>query len=125
MSELGGIKHDSGKAPYHLVSVCAMEEMLEVLRIGEQKYDAHNWRKGFKWSRLLAAAARHLFAYMRGEDRDPETGRLHTAHLMCCAMFLTEHALRKLGTDDRYIENKEEQPDAEISIDTTVRIVQR
>lgn len=99
-----GIKHDAGKLPWHLISVCATEEMLKVLAFGEKKYAAHNWRGGFKWSRLLAAAARHLFAYMRGENKDPETGLLHVAHLMCCAMFLTEHALRKLGEDDRFNE---------------------
>lgn len=106
---MSGVKFDAGKAPYHLLSVCAMEEMLGVLEFGATKYDSHNWRKGFKWSRLLSAAARHLFAYMKGEDRDPETGRLHTAHLMCCAMFLTEHALRKLGEDDRFKEIEKDQ----------------
>jgi len=100
----GGTKYDTGKLPWHLMSVCATEEMLRVLQFGESKYNAHNWRKGFKWSRLISAAARHLFAYARGEDRDPETGLLHTAHLMCCALFLTEHALRQLGEDDRYVE---------------------
>ena len=101
----GGTKHDSGKLPWHLLSVCAIEEMLRVLEFGSRKYDDHNWRKGFKWTRLISAASRHLFGFMRGEDRDPETGFLHTAHLMCCAMFLTEHVLRKLGDDDRYKES--------------------
>ena len=102
------IKHDTDKLPYHLLSICAVEEMLKVLAFGAIKYPTptHNWRLGFKWSRLLAASARHLFAFMRGEDRDPETGLLHTAHLMCCAMFLTEHVLRKLGSDDRYPETE-------------------
>lgn len=99
-----GTKHDQDKLPYHLLSVCATEEMLKVLQFGANKYTENNWRKGFKWTRLLAAASRHLFAYMRGEDRDPETGYLHTAHLMCCAMFLTEHSIRNLGQDDRYKE---------------------
>ena len=100
-----GIKHDAGKAPWELLSICAVEEMLGVMAHGKLKYSAHNWRGGFVWSRLIAAAARHLFAIMKGEDRDPESGRLHTAHLMCCAMFLTEHYLRKLGKDDRYYES--------------------
>ena len=105
MSNHSGIKHDEGKAPWHLVSVCATDEMLRVLQFGATKYTDHNWRGGFKWSRLIAASARHLFSFMRGQDRDPETGCLHTAHLMCCAMFLTEHVIRKLGTDDRFKED--------------------
>lgn len=100
----GGTKHDTGKHPWHLISVQAIDEMLLVLEFGSRKYAAHNWRKGFEWTRLVSAASRHLFAFLRGEDRDPETGLLHTAHLMCCAMFLTEHVLLKRGTDDRYKE---------------------
>lgn len=98
----GGVKHDTGKLPWDLISVPAMDELLRVLEFGRKKYDAHNWRKGMAWTRLISAAGRHLFAFLRGEDRDPETGYLHTAHLMCCAMFLTEYALLKRGTDDRY-----------------------
>lgn len=101
---LGGVKHDTNKAPWHLLSVTAMDEMLKVLQHGEGKYTAHNWRGGFQWSRLISAAARHLFAFLRGEDRDPKTGCLHTAHVMCCGMFLTEHVLRRLGHDDRFKE---------------------
>lgn len=103
MSE-SGIKHDTNKVPWDLLSVCAIEEMLKVMEFGRKKYAAHNWRGGFAWSRLIAAAARHLFAFMRGEDRDPESGLLHTAHAMCCLMFLTEHVVRNLGSDDRYKE---------------------
>ncbi len=62
----------------------------------------HNWRKGFSWSRLIAAAFRHLSAILQGEDVDPESGELHTAHLMCCVAFLHEHMVGGLGTDDRY-----------------------
>lgn len=99
-----GVKHDQDKLPYHLLSVCATEEMLKVLAAGAEKYSPNNWRGGFKWTRLIASSARHLFAFARGEDRDPETGFLHTAHLQCNAMFLSEHIIRKLGSDDRYKE---------------------
>lgn len=61
-----------------------------------------NWAKGFTWSRLIGAALRHLFAFARGEDRDPESGLSHLAHAGCCILFLITHERCKLGTDDRF-----------------------
>lgn len=63
---------------------------------------AHNWRKGFEWSRLIGAAMRHLTAILDGEDTDPESGLPHVDHLACCVMFLSEHQKKNLGIDDRY-----------------------
>ena len=62
----------------------------------------HNWRKGFKWTRLIAAAYRHLTAIATGEDIDHESGERHGSHLMCMVAFLLEHQLSGYGTDDRY-----------------------
>jgi len=96
------LKFDTAKVRLELLSVPAMEAIAEVMTFGARKYAAHNWRKGFEWSRLFGALLRHTFAAMRGEDRDPESGLLHLAHAGCCVMFLLEHVLCKLGTDDRY-----------------------
>lgn len=96
------VKHDTGKVRLELLSVPAMEAIAEVMTFGAKKYAAHNWRKGFEWSRLFGAALRHLFAALRGEDKDPESGLPHLAHAGCCIMFLLEHYLCNLGTDDRY-----------------------
>lgn len=63
---------------------------------------AHNWRKGFKWTRLLAAAFRHLSAVAQSVDIDDESGLYHVDHLLCMAAFLSEHMQSKLGEDDRY-----------------------
>lgn len=63
---------------------------------------AHNWRKGFTWTRLIAAAFRHLKAILQCEDIDPDSGEMHTGHLMCCIAFLHEHMTRKLGRDNRF-----------------------
>lgn len=88
MVEPGGLKFDSEKPRYDLIDPHAIDQLARVLTFGAQKYAAHNWRKGIVKSRLLAAAMRHLFAYLRGEDTDPETGLSHAAHAMCCCMFL-------------------------------------
>lgn len=98
------IKHDDEKIRLELLSFTFLDEVGKVMTFGAKKYASHNWRNGFQWSRLIGAAMRHLFAFARGEDLDPETGLSHLAHLGCCVMFLFEHYKRKLGTDDRYIE---------------------
>lgn len=101
---MAGNKNDQEKIRLELLSVCFLEEIAKVMTFGAKKYDSHNWRSGFAWSRLLGAALRHLLAFMRGEDKDPESGFSHLAHLGCCTMFLFEHYHRKLGKDDRYKE---------------------
>lgn len=101
-----GTKHDGGKIPVELLPTQALEEIAKVLDFGQRKYDRFNWAKGFKWSRLIGAAMRHLFAWQRGEDLDPESGLSHLAHLGCCVLFLLQHQLSSLGEDDRYKEFK-------------------
>lgn len=100
---MSGTKHDSGKSRLELLSIPAMRSTAEVMAFGAKKYDAHNWRKGFEWSRLYGAALRHLTSHMEGENTDPESGLSHLAHAACCIMFLQEHEIRKLGKDDRYV----------------------
>lgn len=99
-----GTKFDAGKIPLNLLPTPAIEEIAKVLEFGAKKYDAYNWAKGMAWSRLIASALRHLFAWSRGEDKDPETGLSHLAHVGCCVLFLLQYELSSLGTDDRYKE---------------------
>ncbi len=96
------LKFDKSKVRMELLSAPALEAIAEVLTFGAQKYADNNWRKGFAWSRLFGALFRHSFAALRGEDRDPETGLLHMAHAGCCVMFILEHMICGLGTDDRH-----------------------
>lgn len=101
VSRGAALKFDAGKPRISLVPVEAIEAMARVLTHGAAKYSDHNWRQGFAWSRLADATLRHLLAFMRGEDNDPETGESHLAHALCCLSFLYVHAVRKLGEDDR------------------------
>ncbi len=87
---------------FDLVPWDAMEEVARVYGFGATKYEDHNWLRGYKWSLSIASAFRHLVAMVLGQDRDPESGCLHTAHLAWHALTLTTFILRKLGTDDRY-----------------------
>lgn len=96
------VKYDANKIPLELLPAPALEAIAEVLEFGRKKYASWNWAKGFNYSRLIGAALRHLFAFARGEDRDPESGLSHLAHAGCCVLFLITHERCRLGTDDRY-----------------------
>lgn len=95
-------KFDNGKAPVNLLPREGLEQIAKVLGFGAQKYDAHNWRKGMDWSRLIAAAQRHIIAFNEGEDIDPESGLNHLAHAGCCIMFLLDYFKNHKDKDDRY-----------------------
>lgn len=97
-----GIKHDAGKVPLDLIDPTAIEGLAAVLAFGANKYAANNWRGGLSYSRLLAAMMRHLFAIMRGEDTDPESGLPHVDHVGCCWMFLSNMMKTRPDLDDRY-----------------------
>ena len=97
-----GTKFDSGKIPLELLPTQALEEIAKVLDFGQKKYQSWNWAKGFKWSRLIGAAMRHLFLWKEGEDKDKESKLSHLAHLGCCVLFLLQHEISDLGKDDRY-----------------------
>jgi hypothetical protein len=96
------VKHDAGKLPWDLYPFDAAEMTLAVLQFGAQKYAAHNWRKGMEWSRMFSALMRHLLAWQRGEDIDPESGLPHLGHAGCCLAFLQAYTLHNIGKDDRY-----------------------
>ena len=97
----GGVKYDTGKPRMDLLAPEAIEGLASVLDYGAKKYADRNWERGMRWGRCTAAALRHIFAWMRGEDRDPETGLSHIDHAMCCLMFLKAYIARKVGEDDR------------------------
>lgn len=95
-------KHDNEKNRLDLLPVESLEEIAKVLTFGAKKYADWNWAKGFKWSRLIGASMRHLFAFARGEDKDPESGLSHLAHLGCCVLFLIYHEKHHKNLDDRH-----------------------
>jgi Domain of unknown function (DUF5664) len=100
--QAGAVKYDGDKPPMHLLSNEALVQIAKVMQFGAQKYAAHNWRKGFDWSRSLAAALRHINAFNDGEDTDPESGLSHMAHAACNLMFLIEFEKTHKHLDDRY-----------------------
>jgi hypothetical protein len=96
-----GLRFNEGKTRHDLVPPFAQEQYGKVLTFGSQKYNDRNWELGMKWSKVLSSLERHLQAIKRGEDFDPETGLLHSAHIMCNAAFLTEYYKIYPQGDDR------------------------
>jgi hypothetical protein len=98
-------KDDAGKPPISLIPTSALLAEARVMAKGREKYGAHNWRSGMKWSRVLDAALRHILAYADGQDIDDGeggSGESHLANARCCLAFLIEYAEKGLGEDDRY-----------------------
>jgi hypothetical protein len=96
-----GVKHDLGKPRMELLDPYTLEQVALVLTFGARKYAAFNWANGIAYGRLLGAALRHIFAYMRGQDLDEETGLPHIAHAIAELMFLMGMSQRHPELDDR------------------------
>ena len=100
------VKFDSGKSDWSLMPFEAVEEINKVLEFGAKKYAAHNWTQGdgFRYTRVLNSLFRHLFAWSRGEDLDPESGLSHLAHAGCNIIFLIYYNRYKAryNNDDRF-----------------------
>ena len=94
-------KADAGKPRIGLIPHEAIRQTAEVLTIGAAKYGADNWVNCPDWSRYFDAMERHIWAWKSGEDADPETGKSHLAHAMCCLSFLIAYQARNIGNDDR------------------------
>ncbi len=101
-----GIKHDNGKPDMSMISKDLLEQLAKVRMFGEKKYARDNWKKGFKYSRSIAAAMRHIAAFNDGENLDPESGLPHIAHAMACLEHLLNDFLHHPDNDDRYKESK-------------------
>ena len=87
---------------YDLLPVEALDIMARLYGFGAEKYAAHNWRKGYDWSKSYASLMRHATRFWAGEDIDEETGLPHLAgaafHCFTLMVFMQEHP----DFDDRF-----------------------
>lgn len=84
-----GVKYDNGKPQWSLLPFRALTQVVEVLTYGAKKYAPDNWKKvPDARRRYIDAGFRHLTAYTTGETNDPETGKHHLAHAICCLLYL-------------------------------------
>lgn len=101
------MKNDSGKPDLSLISYELMVMLARVREFGNKKYEKNNWKKGFKVTRSLAAALRHIFQFLSGETYDQESGISHLGH----AVASLEHAIHDM-------EHRPENDDREVTNDT-------
>lgn len=100
-----GARFNDGKTPYRFVPLFVLEGAARVFEDAtkrkENPYPMWNWAKGMPWSVPYECMLRHLDAWYRGEDLDPQSGKPHLAHVMCNLIMLTVYAATYREGDDR------------------------
>lgn len=103
-SVTGGLK---GVKPerYSFIPKAPLDLLARIYGYGDEKYgDAHNYRKGYEWSKNYDALQRHLTAWWEREDTDPESGLSHLGHaawhIFALIVFASEERYKQF--DDRY-----------------------
>lgn len=66
-----------------------------------QRNGADQWKDGMPITEIAESLQRHLYAFLDGEDNDPESGLPHIGHMMCNIMFLSYNILFNNHYDDR------------------------
>ena len=95
------LRYNEGKLKWSLVDWQSLEPLVKVLEMGAEKYSPNNWKKGMPVTQVSESLLRHMFAFLNGEDIDPESKIEHLGHVMCNAMFLTYILREKSQFDDR------------------------
>jgi hypothetical protein len=81
-------KHDNGKRRWRLLPFEIINEVVDVFDLGAVTYGVDNWKECDDWDRFFDALMRHVMAWRLGEKVDPESGKHHLSHAICCAIFL-------------------------------------
>jgi len=87
-----GARYNDNKTEYSLIPLSSLEPCARVFMYGRKKYAAWNWAKGMSWLVPYDCMMRHLEAWHRGEDLDPESGLPHLGHAMCNLVMMTFYA---------------------------------
>lgn len=94
------VKHDGQKLRIDLIAPEMERGLAEVLAFGANEYGDRNWERGMEWSRLYAAARRHMLKWWNKEGLD-ESGLSHLKHAMCDIAMLATYEERNAGIDNR------------------------
>ena len=102
MKEAGHL--DQGKVGLqYILAMPGLSAVAQVGDFGAKKYGQWNYKAGMPWMRLLGSCARHLAAFIKGENTDPESGLPHMAHLAYDALILLDYEVNHVDKDDRYV----------------------
>ena len=88
------------KLNWHLLPLDLLEDVVRVLEHGRDKYGAWDWMSPPYFSRheVLDSALRHYVAIQCNEERNPDSGLPHAAHLICNALFVLYYDRYNLWT---------------------------
>lgn len=92
------------KRPVHVVPPALMLGASKAFGEGAVKYGAYNWREtNVESMTYIGALLRHAFAYLDGEDVDPEstTGKLHLEGMAACIGILLDGTYGGFLIDNR------------------------
>lgn len=90
------------KRRLHLLPPGVRDAVVRVLEHGADKYGPFNYRKGgVKATIYYDATNRHLDAWLKGEDVDPDSGELHVAHAIASLVVLLDGYQCGVVDDDR------------------------
>jgi hypothetical protein len=88
----GALREKLHAPKYDLVPFREMvDAYVRVAEFGAKKYDAWNWSKGLSRIQILTSLLNHTWAYLRGEEKDRESGLLHTDHILWNAVTLVHN----------------------------------
>lgn len=96
-------RFNQNKTRFDLLEPLSTRDLAQVMTFGSQKYGDNNWKKGLKWTSMIASLKRHLNAIECGEDYDDESKLLHVSHLQANAHMLNSYYYIYPQGDDRWV----------------------
>lgn len=99
-----GARANADKLEWHQLPMFTLRGVIRVLMYGARKYAKGNWAKGMRWSIPYDCAMRHMDAWQRGEENDPESGLPHLDHALTNLIFLSAYRDLFPEGDDRFKE---------------------
>lgn len=100
VSSTGGAKGVK-KQNYAAVPPFALRELATLYGNGARKYDAHNFRRGYEWSKSYSALQRHASLFWAGENIDIEMQLSHLSSVAWHIFALIESQQMHPNFDDR------------------------
>lgn len=104
-SNTGGQKAGN-RVRMSLIPTRELMDVAELFGKGAEKYDEHNWTRGYKWSLSYDAMHRHLAEFWAGNELDDGEGGTGLSHLACAAfhvLALMYFAKHHRDFDDRHV----------------------
>ena len=97
------LRYNVDKSQLHFILAFpqALRAVADITTYGSHKYEMYNFLKGASSSESVSSLLRHLDAWWRGEELDPESKLHHLAHLAWNALRLCDEHLRGTSIDDR------------------------